>query len=339
MSPTPFDAETPDISIQGALTESETLSSTHGTAFDLDERAEPGGIRILRDQVERYVQASSWRVVVAAVAIGLVAGHLWSSGGTPAHRVPALSASHSVSPVGAVLPPPVPGVCHNYSREAEGSDIEESAPVACDSAHDAVTVAVVDHPAVVLPFVGLYDPSSQAMVLCQRTAEHYLGIGPGVTFSRYSSSVYEPDTAQLAAGQRWLRCDLVKFPTFLGLMPLRPRLQGSLRRGPDLKDAYCVSPYAVADGLPSANTMEAPELGDWSGQADCFGTHALVAVRRASVRSGAEAAAGCLRESQRFRGLNLIALVPPSNQWTGEVLCVAHIGDYENWLGQGKPLR
>lgn len=328
---------------QDPLPAPEVLVSSAGPTDDLGERDEPRLDAALRRRVDRLVPPSAWKAVAVALSVGLVAGHLWTSGAqtsAAASTSPSTSTSTSTSTSGpvAVLPPPQPGVCRDYSTEAEGAAVEESAPVPCDADHDALTVATVDDPDLNLPFEGSYDQSSRAMVICQRAAEHYLGIGPGVTFSRYSSAVYEPDAAQLAAGQRWLRCDLIKFPTFHALMPLPSRLQNSLRQGPDLDDAYCVAPHAVEQGLPPADRMEAPELGDWGGQADCVGTRALVAVRRAAAGSRSGAAAACAAASHRFRGLRLAALVPPADVWSGEALCVTPMDAYETWLANGKPL-
>ena len=318
----------------------ETLTSSRDPDVDPGHRAAPLAAAALRERLDRLVPSTAWRAVAAALALGLVAGYLWSSSvaamAKDAVARPAASASAPAS--GPVLPPPKVGLCHEYSRAAEGAASEESAAVPCEGDHDALTVARVDNPDVPIPYEGSYVPASKAMSTCQRAAEQYLGIGAGVTFSRYSSAVYRPDQAQLDAGQRWLRCDLVKFPTFLGLMPLPGGLRSSMRKGPDLKDAYCVRPDAVQQGLFPQDTMDAPELGDWAGQADCFGSQALVAVRRAPAASASQAAAACTAQSRRFRGLRLSALVPPAAVWTDQVLCVAHITDYEAWLAHGKPM-
>jgi hypothetical protein len=273
---------------------------------------------------------------VVATILGLAVGYLWGSGGRHTGGAP-VAASHSPSPGSRVLNEPVARLCHQYSRDTEEGNVEESTPFPCDygrTSHDALTVAVVDHPAVQLPFNG--PPPTDAAVPCQHAAEHYLGIGPGVTFSRYSSTVFEPDAAQIAAGQRWLRCDLVRLISN-GLMPFG-QPQGSLHDGPDLTDAYCVSPDALAYGLPAEGTTQEPELGNWDGQTDCYGSHALIAVRRATAASPTDAAAACTRESRRFRSLTLTPLVPPPSAWEGEALCVARIVDYENWLAKGKLL-
>jgi hypothetical protein len=298
-----------------------------------------GRIDLLARAVGAQIPRSSRIYLAAALAAGVIAGHLfWTGPG--AQALPRSSANPTTSHAqpAVALPPPTAGVCRNYSRDAEGADNEESTPVDCGSAHDALTVAVLDHPDVSLPYVGSYLLSSRAMVLCQRAAEHYLGIGPGVTFSRYSSAVFEPDAAQMAAGQRWIRCDLVKFPTYLGLMPIPQRVNGILRQGPGLADAYCVQPDALDQGLPPADKMEAPELGDWAGQADCIGTGAIVAVRRSPAKSPHDAPAACARESRRFLHLPLHALSPPASLWSGQVLCVARIADYETWVVAGRPL-
>jgi hypothetical protein len=341
MTQSPYGAADRGEPARGAAPPAELLASSRDPDVDRDHRGGPRLEAAVRDRLDRLVPAMAWRAVAVALAVGLVAGHLWSSSAAPpatAGPAPRASSPTSTSRTGSVLPPPAVGLCHDYSREAEGGANEESKAVPCSGDHDAVTVARVDHPDVNLPYDGSYLQASLAMVTCQRAAERYLGIGPGVTFTRYSSAVYEPDPAQLAAGQRWLRCDLVKFPTFLGLMPLPGQLRGSMRTGPDLKDAFCVQPDALAQGLPRADRMEAPELGDWRGQADCFGTHALVVVRRAPAASPARAAAACTTASHRFRGLGLTALAPPADEWTDEVLCVARIADYETWLAHGKPM-
>lgn len=310
-------------------------------AYDLDAPPEELPPDPWRGRFARAVRSSVWSVITAAFLAGLVAGHLWSqSTEAPPTAASTTEAAPSPSPSNAsgVRPPPPVGVCLMYSRKAEARAVEESSPVRCTGPHDAVTVARVDSPGFSVDFDGRPSLWNQAMVLCQQQAEHYLGIGPGVTFSRYSSSVYEPNQAQLEAGQAWLRCDLVKFPTWRGLMPIPGTPRGLLHAGPSLHDAYCVRADALQDGLPPATTWHAPELGDWHGQASCVGSHALVAVRRGHATSPATAADACRHESERFRALALTALVPPRRLWNGEVLCVARIVDYESWVAAGKPL-
>ncbi len=309
-------------------------------AYDLDAPPADRTPGPLRARLAGVVPHPSWVAMTAALLVGLVAGHLWAqSTAPPPVAAPPTVATPSPDPVPvAVRAPPPVGVCLDYSREDEGAPVEESSPVHCSAPHDALTVARVDHPGFSVDFEGRYTLATEAMVLCQQQAEHYLGIGPGVTFSRYSSAVYEPDPEQLAEGQAWLRCDLLKFPTWKGLVPLHGRLRGRLHAGPDLREAYCVRADALQDGLPLATTMEAPELGDWPGQTDCVGSHALVAVRRGHPRSLSNATAACEHESERFRSLALRPLVPPRRLWNGEVLCVAHIADYELWVVDGKRL-
>lgn len=106
---------------------------------------------------------------------------------------------------------PVVGACYAY-KSAVLEDVSTNAPaVACTTQHTAETFYVGNLPA----SFGLPSKASQAKRLSAgrpctvRSMNAYLGIPTRVLPSRFLTKVLFPTDEQWAAGERWVRCDVV----------------------------------------------------------------------------------------------------------------------------------
>jgi len=278
----------------------------------------------------------------------------------PAGRSPASppASPRSVAQVGVVAPPRT-GLCYAYTFHDFSQSTENDPPIPCeDPRHNAFTVAVLPADGIDLPFDGDDRAAEAAVTACQDPVDRLTGVGRGVQFSTILGSVYEPSGLQLAAGQRWLRCDAVEmslisghnaqpsqaeFPSDLKALPAT--LQNLLVAGPDVRDALCVRP----DVAWVRHLDDDPTMNGWSDLASCSDRGALVAVRAerawpdgtrwpGPARANARSVRACHDASLRFVGLRLRPILAAKAEWGPTTLCVADVQAYRHWVEAGKPL-
>ncbi|HEY0889759.1 MAG TPA: septum formation family protein [Nocardioides sp.] len=135
----------------------------------------------------------------------------------------ALGASLTLVPSGAQAAPAKPkmGTCHQLTVAQAEAAHETKPAIACTKRHNTWTFAVVQGPADLAAWNG--DAYGRLGVLCQKPFERTLG---GTALKRaqtaYALLWFTPTAEQLAAGQRWIRCDLALFTT--KSLPSLPKL-------------------------------------------------------------------------------------------------------------------
>lgn len=113
---------------------------------------------------------------------------------------------------------PTTGQCWDYQAKALAKLAVAGDPVACEGPHRAETFAVTTLPA---GFPALADATTRQVVAVREGActeaamRAYLGLGEGLP-TRFRPVAVFPSEAQRAAGEQWVRCDVV-FDTGLAL--------------------------------------------------------------------------------------------------------------------------
>lgn len=154
---------------------------------------------------------------------GLLAGILGVTGtpspttSTPAPTPPPASSSPSPStPTSSAKPAPKPkvGECRAMSWSVLMSDYDTSAVVPCGKSHTAIVIATPKLPANVNTHSATADQlAADAVTACAAPAHRWFK--GATTYDRFvhtlQEAVYIPSSAQLAAGARWVECDVVDF--------------------------------------------------------------------------------------------------------------------------------
>lgn len=139
------------------------------------------------------------RTRVALVVLSLVAGCLGAMG----------LASSSSSAATAATRPKV-GQCHQLTWRQSGAIADAKRAVSCSARHNLQTIAVVRSPT----SLASLTPDQQADLgarLCSPKFDKALGRTATVREQTvYSLSFFAPTPAQIAAGARWIRCDVGK---------------------------------------------------------------------------------------------------------------------------------
>ena len=126
------------------------------------------------------------------------------------------SVAVGVTPATASAAPSV-GACWDYEAKALTRLAVPGDPIPCEGPHRAETFAIGTLPA---DFPRLEDATMRQVVAVRSAActepamRGYLGLPEGLP-TRFRPVAVFPSNAQLAAGERWLRCDVV-FDTGLG---------------------------------------------------------------------------------------------------------------------------
>lgn len=113
---------------------------------------------------------------------------------------------------------PAAGQCWDYEAKALTKLAVPGAPIACEGPHRAETFAVATLPE---GFTSLKDATVRQVVAIRTAActpaalRAYLGLTAPLP-SRFRPAAVFPSDAQLAAGERWVRCDVV-YDTGLGI--------------------------------------------------------------------------------------------------------------------------
>jgi hypothetical protein len=106
---------------------------------------------------------------------------------------------------------PSVGECRNITANQAGAHTNTTSPIACTKAHDDRVIAVPDLPNGV-SWPGLSDQQilKQGIKACGPALRRTLGQTDKVRDrSAYDFVFFEPTAKQIAAGARWLRCDIV----------------------------------------------------------------------------------------------------------------------------------
>jgi hypothetical protein len=128
---------------------------------------------------------------------------------------------------------PVAGSCYAYPAGQLRERSDPSAPVSCAGPHTAQAIAVI----AVDPSVPVGKAARRYLPQCYAAMRQALGGDPArIARTAYGITLFGPDAAQLAAGARWLRCDLVlpggrrleQLPT--PLLAQRGRIPASVER-------------------------------------------------------------------------------------------------------------
>ena len=268
-------------------------------------------------------------VLVAALGGWYLLGR--SGSGSPA--------TQPVSGPTATAGRPAVGDCHHYGFAAMQRPTEATRPIPCGSGRvTAMTVAVLPPPqGTLLPFDGHPAAVRAAGTACQVSLSRFLGGGPGIVVSRLSLAFFEPTHAQIAAGQRWVRCDVWLSGTGRGAHVLQPLPHGSVRgalRGPGAWTyALCIR---TGPGRATFTTV------------GCAAPGAHVVVISVPVAApgtpypGPAAAAtratgACHLAARWYGGLALTGLAQPRLGWSGMAVCVTAPAAYRHWLAAGRP--
>jgi hypothetical protein len=312
------------------------------------------------DQDPGRHRSRRWLLVVAglvavAVAVVLVVARPGGTGTAagahgpgPVGATGTPSATPSGQPSGdpaKAAPPPHVGDCHGYDASGLAAPTDPSPAVPCTAA-TAVTVAVLDDPpGISLPFDNDAASSDAAGSACFDAVAEFTGQGDAVAFSRLTTGWFQPTADQLAAGQRWVRCDVVMTSPDDQTAPsaLPPRgpdaLRGSLRGAPSLDVALCGWSGTGAGTLWAVGWRTLP----------CDDPRSEVMVTGVSVPLGAspgpsaserqrQAAAACATQQKRYgAGLRLTAHPAARPDWPDLVLCTASKESYQKWRDAGAP--
>ena len=267
-------------------------------------------------------------IVIAAVLLGLT--HPWAA----TTGVPTAANSSTAS---GVPDAPTIGQCHRYNYQQMQASTDSSAPVSCDDlTHTAYTIAVIPLPTgVTLPFDNNHNATNVVGDACQQATDHVTGIGKGVLFSRLIGAFFEPTAAQQAAGQQWVRCDVVvTTDDNKQLAPLPKIAPGMLSNGPDQGLAYCIN---VA-GPPATWPNAVPCNGAASTRVVITSKPLTFATWPGEAAATTAANAACQKASTAFVGLPLQGIHAPKSRWQPYALCIVTPGVYDHWVKEGKPL-
>jgi hypothetical protein len=234
------------------------------------------------------------------------------------------------------------GDCHRYDYTAMQRPTEPAPTVSCaGGTATAVTIAVLPLPAgAQLPFADHPTSVQAAGRSCQAQLDAYLGGGPALPISRLGVAFFEPTPSQVAAGQRWVRCDL----DLAGIAPtgkplLLPLPNGSLKGALAGAGAWTYALCANPTG---------PNATDWLATVDCRSAGSQVAVVPVPIaptgapypgvtKATAQATRVCALVSRWYGGLRLRGVPEPAKAWAGGALCLSSPGDFQGWIAAGRP--
>jgi hypothetical protein len=163
---------------------------------------------------------------------------------------------------------PVVGECRNITAKEAEARTDTSSPIGCKKAHDDRVIAVPDLPAGV-SWTGLSDRQivKQGIKACAPALRTTLGQNDKVRDrSAYDFVFFQPTAHQIAAGARWLRCDIV------------------LRRGNTLADLPTDATPALS-GLPLSNQVARCLKGTHHITTTCASRHGYRATGSFTVSS------------------------------------------------------
>lgn len=187
----------------------------------MGRRQPPGRLLGTDDQVTRHLLALATAALVAVTALSGC-----DDGGDDAASAP--------EPTAAAVSTRAPEVRACYDLDvAAGLELSSSVPaVRCGRRHTAVTVAVGEvRTRVKGTLIPLESARAQRQIAstCKAKVDRHVG---GSTETRRLSRVqavwFSPSSAQIAAGARWFRCDLVVAGTQANFTPLPKRTRGLL---------------------------------------------------------------------------------------------------------------
>ena len=134
---------------------------------------------------------------------------------------------------------PTEGECRNYGYQALGEPSESSAPVGCGQKHTAKVFKVFMLPTE-YDWATVTDAQLQAVVAgkCRPAYQKWMGRKDTViALTAYSYGWFTPSADEIAAGARWLRCDIVAYksgalaPLTRNKIPMIPKpLTDSVRK-------------------------------------------------------------------------------------------------------------
>lgn len=144
----------------------------------------------------------------------------------------------------APTPPPPAGACYDLDFDQATSASVDADPVPCTQPHTALTVAVLDG-------VDPDDTSATARA-CTRRVHRFLG-GDRQTrrLSRFTPVWFTPTADDVAAGARWVRCDVVAVAgsQTLAELPGGPMTRGVLDRPRARSFALCATAAPGTDAF------------------------------------------------------------------------------------------
>ena len=159
---------------------------------------------------------------------------------------------------------PAVGECWDYRAKALARLAVPGAPVPCEGPHRAETFAIGALPA---DFPRLEDATTRQVVAVRTAActergmRAYLGLPDGLP-TRFRAVAVFPSNAQLAAGERWLRCDAVYDTGLdLGVMPKAAPAWVAENAANPTAFSLC-TPSTGAFRMPSATRTLAQECTD-----------------------------------------------------------------------------
>jgi hypothetical protein len=165
---------------------------------------------------------------------------------------------------------PVVGECRNITAKEAEARTDTTSPIGCKKAHDDRVIAVPDLPAGV-SWTGLSDRQivKQGIKACAPRLRKALGQNDLVRDrSAYDFVFFQPTADQIAAGARWLRCDIV------------------LRHGSTLADLPDDRTPALS-GLPLSNRVARCLTGTSHVTTTCSSKHSYRATGSFTVSSHA----------------------------------------------------
>jgi hypothetical protein len=165
---------------------------------------------------------------------------------------------------------PAVGECRNLTVAEAAASTDTTSPISCTSAHDDRVIAVPDLPAGVA-WADLSDRqiAKQGIKACAPKLRKALGQTDLVRDrSAYAFVFFQPTADQIAAGARWLRCDIV------------------LHRGSTLADLPDDRTPALS-GLPLSNQVARCLTGTSHLTTTCVSKHSYRATGSFTVASHA----------------------------------------------------
>ncbi|KHL12051.1 putative regulator of septum formation [Mumia flava] len=197
-----------------------------------------------------------------------------------------------------VAPPPADAACYRVTFAETQEAQNDAAGVACGQRHNAQTFHVGRLSATAPPAAVV----SEARDTCRRQLRRHVGATTErLALSRVESTFYVPSDEDLAAGARWLRCDVVVKRTADTLARLPRRSAGML------SDDEALDRWGAC-----AKTGESG-LNEGRGQRICDLDHTWRAIDAQRLGSGDDPYPG----RSEVRGDVLERCEDPARAWTG----------------------
>lgn len=172
-----------------------------------------------------------------------------SSPTAPSPTVPSPTTAPTTTNTPTTSPPtpdvaarPKVGNCYNTGKAAFQRQSDDSEPVSCKSRHTAETFAV-------FTFESFPDAAKINEVgrICNAQFKQYVGGSP--TISKLGLTVLLPGSKQTAAGQNWIRCDVIELANYNGRggLPRTGSVKGALDDGVPRAFRGCVRHWPKVD--------------------------------------------------------------------------------------------